>query len=146
LNPVAVTTLRHVSFAVIPVVFSLYTVYHFHLLVLLSRVSLLFSYCFFRSSWCSFFYFSVPFFRFVCLSLPHFSSFHHLLFICPLIVYFCFLTSRRLDSLSHAYCDYVFWDVTPCGFVYKYQCLGRICHLHLQGVQIGLQFHPESAG
>jgi hypothetical protein len=41
---------------------------------------------------------------------------------------------------------YVFWDVTPCGFVHKYQCLGRICHLHLQGVQIGLQLHPKNAG
>ena len=57
---------------------------------------------------CSFFYFSVPFFRFVCFSLPHFSSFHHLLFICHLIAYFCFLTSRRLDSVSHTDCNCMF--------------------------------------
>jgi len=119
-----------------------------YLFSLPSPLASLFPYYFFRSLCCSPFYFSVPFIRLVCLSLPHFSAFHHLLFLCPLIVYLCFLTSRRLQSvcMQAADCDYVFWDVTPCGFVNKYQCLGRICHLHLQGVQTGLQFHPESAG
>jgi hypothetical protein len=79
-----------------------------YLLPLLSPVALLFPYYFFRSLCCSFFYFPTPFFRFVCFSLPHFSSFHQLLFISPLVVYFCFLTSRRLDSVSHADCDCMF--------------------------------------
>lgn len=79
-----------------------------YLLSLPSPVALLFPYYFFRSLCCSFFCFSIPFFRFVCFSLPHFFSFHHLLFIGPLVVYFCFVTSRRLDSVSHADCDCMF--------------------------------------
>jgi len=56
------------------------------------------------------FVFLCTFFFVLCafVSFPHFSPFHHLLFIFPLMVYFCFLTSRRLDSVSHSDCGCMF--------------------------------------
>jgi hypothetical protein len=140
------TTLRYVSFPVIPVVFSLYTVYHFHLLTFFSIPSGFVVSLLFLSLRCSFFYFSVPFLRFVCLSLPPFSSFHHLLFIGPLIVYFCFLTSRRLDYVSHADCECMFSGMWRRVVFTQVPMPRTDLPSPLQGVQIGLQFHPESAG
>ena len=108
-------------------------------------VALLFLYCFLSSLCCFFFYLSVPFFHFVCLSLLHFSSFHYLLFICPLCASIYW---RRGDGIMYRMQTVTVWllGCDSSGFEHKYQCLGRICHFHLEGIQISLLLHPENAG
>jgi hypothetical protein len=106
-EPYCGDTPTHVSVCLsvptISVAFSLYTVHLFYLSAFSpvpsgSVVSLLFS---------SFFYFSVHFFRFVCLSLPHFASFHyHSFFVIN------WLNLLRLHSVSHADCDYMTYGMT----------------------------------